>query len=126
MHDIQRTFNQPQPQEIRMTATEATYEHHFVMADKDADGNKITFGVIEDESGDIYWGYGHVLPDEFTAEVNRWFVHTGSVTDPDDLVQVGTPVEHLWATLDDEHGERFTLVDPQEIAEAFPVTRLML
>lgn len=106
-----------------MTET-STYEHHFVMSERDTDGNKITFVVIEDEGGDLYWGYGHVPADEFTDEVNRWLVHTNAATVPDDLIQVGTPVQHLWAVLDDD-GERFTLVDSPEVAEAFPVTRLM-
>jgi hypothetical protein len=102
----------------------ASYEHHFITNDGP------TFKMIEDESGDIWWGYGHREAEEFTGEVNRWLMHACGVTDPDDLFPANQTVEHLWATLDDEDGEHFTLVDAPEAAfagpEVFPITRLMI
>jgi hypothetical protein len=103
---------------------EATYEHHFVTNDGPI------FNMIEDESGDIFWGYGHVPPGEFLAEVNRWAIHVGAVDS--DHVMPDHKVEHLWARMDDQHGERFALVDKSWLGtkeaadDIFPVTRLML
>lgn len=103
-----------------------TYEHYFITLDKAVSSTgrdlDVRFNLIEDESGDIFWGYGHQEADEFTAEINRWWEHTGAVTAPEDLIQVGTPVEHLWAhSYDDE----FRLCD-KDADDAFPVTRLAL
>lgn len=83
------------------------------------------FAMIEDEAGDIWWGFGHRLPEEFTAEVNRWLVHTNAATVPEDLFPVSQAVEHLWVRLDDPDRERFTVVNESTDA-AFPVTRLMV
>jgi len=104
-----------------------TIEDRFVtrLADK-------TLNMIEDESGDIFWGYGHREGPEFIEEVNRWLIHECGVTVPDDLFALSQPVEHLWAQMDDEHGERFTLVNDygndtlKQAAGVFPVTRLMI
>jgi alkyl hydroperoxide reductase subunit AhpC len=96
----------------------------FITTEHDQDGNTLTFNMIEDESGDVFWGYGHREADEFTAEVNRWFVYCGIVTDPDDLIQVSTPVEHLHVRWNDEYRDRFTIME--NVNDAFPVTRLML
>lgn len=87
-----------------------------------------TLNMIEDERGDIWWGYGHREPSEFTNEVNQWLISECGATDPDDLIAKSQPVEHLWAQLDgdDEHSERFKLVTyPDPEAGVFPVTRLM-
>lgn len=106
---------------------DATCGHFFVTRD----GEKI-FNMIEDESGDIFWGYGHISQSELIEEVNRWLIHVALVTHPDDLISLNEPVEHLWARMDDEYGERFTLVNvpwlgTKEAADnLFPVTRLML
>lgn len=104
-----------------MTET-TTYEHHFITNDGPI------FNMIEDESGDIFWGYGHREGPEFIAEVNRWLVHTNAVsTVPDDLVPTSTRVDHLWATLENPGDECFALVeDPDEGDDVFPVTRLWL
>lgn len=104
-------------------------EDNFVMTDLDKDGNTLTFDVIEDESGDVYWGYGHVDPATFIAEINRWIVHTmgeeeAIYTDPDKLP---SKVDHLWAKYTSD--ERFELVEPtgtEADADTFPVTRLWL
>lgn len=98
------------------TTTEPTNERHFVTLDVSA-----RFAMIEDESGDVFWGYGHRDATEFITEVNRWLEHmgVGSYALPD-----GTPIEHRWARLDNEHGDRFSLVD-ESADDAFPVTRVM-
>lgn len=104
-------------------------ERTFITTDMTPSGTtgepvEITFNMIEDEDGETYWGYGHQDADEFTAEINRWSVHCGAITDPDDLIQVGTPVEHRYAKMTNE--ERFMLVEPGITPDIFPVTRLML
>lgn len=91
---------------------------NFVITDGDQ-----TFHVLEDEFGDIWWGYGHWEPGKFIDEVNHWLIHEHHVTDPDDLFPLSHRVEHLWATYEDE--EHFRLVDKAE-SQAFPVTRLMM
>lgn len=88
---------------------------NFVIKDGDQ-----TFYVLEDEDGDVWWGYGHWEPSRFTHEVNRWLIHTCGITDPDDLFPVSTKVDHLWAAFHDE--EHFRLVEPG--SNAFPVTRV--
>lgn len=107
-----------------MTNTETpTYEHHFVTLDKDADGNDVRFGLIEDESGGTFWGYGHVAASEFVAEVNRWIRHCG-LADEELPNEAPTPVDHLWACVQDDN---FRLIDHAEDAsDPFPVTRLRL
>lgn len=101
-----------------MTET-ATYEHHFVTNDGEI------FSLIEDEGGTI-WGYGHVPQPEFVAEANRWILHT---LGEDEKIRDATPVEHLWARVDENYDE-FVLVNPHAQPEltkdAFPVTRLSL
>ena len=97
-----------------------TVENLFITRDV----NK-TFNMIEDENGDKFWGYGHRDGSEFSEEVNRWLIHACGVTHPDDLFAANTTVEHLWARMDDECGEHFTLVTyPDPEAGVFPVTRL--
>lgn len=106
--------------------TAATYEHHFVTNDGPI------FNMIEDESGDVFWGYGHRDADEFTGEVNRWLIHVNAATVPDDLIRVGTPVEHLWAKYeceDPDGSDRFALtreLHEHDDDEIFPVTRLII
>jgi len=108
-------------------------EDNFVTLDQDKDGNRVTFNLIEDESGDTYWGYGHVDPRTFIAELNRWIVHTLGEgeeiwSDPDELAKAGTSVDHLWARYR-EDGEVFELVEPtmtEADASNFPVTRVWL
>lgn len=88
-----------------------------------------TFNMIEDESGDIWWGYGHQNAAEFTDEVNRWLICECGVTCPDDLFAATQPVEHLWARMNGDDDERFTLAEPtmrESDANLFPVTRLMM
>ena len=101
----------------------ATYEHHFVTNEPPI------FNMIEDESGDIFWGYGHRDGPEFIEEVNRWLVHACGACVPDDLFALSQPVEHLYARMDDEDGERFTLVEINGLPgcdnDVFPVTRLI-
>lgn len=90
---------------------------NFVITDGDE-----TFRVLEDENGDVWWGYGHWNPGEFIDEVNRWLIHLGALTDPDDMFHPEIhKIEHLWAKYRDE--EYFKLVDEPD-SEAFPVTRL--
>jgi len=105
-------------------ASTETYEHYFITHSGD-----LTFKMIEDEWGDIWWGYGHRESREFIEEVNRWLIAECGVTDPDDLFALNTRVEHLWARYDDldRVGEHFTLVDhPDPEAGVFPVTRLVM
>lgn len=88
-----------------------------------------TFHMIEDESGDIWWGYGHRESAEFTDEVNRWLIRECGVNHPDDLFAANQAVEHLWARMDDQCEERFILVEPtgtEADADVFPVTRLLI
>jgi hypothetical protein len=87
-----------------------------------------TFDIIEDEQGDVWWGYGHQDAEKFTDEVNRWLIRECGITDPDDLFPRSQAVEHLWAQFDpgDDNPERFKLVTyPDPEAGVFPVTRLM-
>lgn len=99
-------------------------EDNFVMIETDADNNPITFNTIEDESGDIFWGYGHQDADTFIDEINRWLVHTGAITDPDDfLFPQHHKVEHRYAKMTTD--ERFELTESDDDG-AFLVTRLML
>lgn len=96
-----------------------TYEHHFITNDGDI------FNLIEDESGGVYWGYGHIPAAEFIAEVNRWLLHCGC--DPNEPAPESTPVDHLWAKYDNDDDERFLLVkNPAPEDDAFPVTRSWL
>lgn len=106
-----------------MTAPEATYEHHFITIDQDEAGNNVRFNMIEDESGSIFWGYGHHEPHVFVAEVNRWMRHVG--VDDDELPnEATTPVEHLWARRVEDD---FKLTDNKnEDNDSFPITRLWL
>lgn len=91
-----------------------------------------TLNMIEDERGDIFWGYGHREASEFTNEVNQWLISECGATHPDDLFAASQPVEHLWARLDDKHEDRFRVVDKpwldtKEAADdVFPVTRLLV
>lgn len=100
----------------------ATYEHHFVTNDGPI------FQMIEDERGDIFWGYGHRDAEEFTDEVNRWLIHACGATVPDDLFAASQPVEHLWARYEGDNpdsSDHFVLAS-KDAADAFPVTRLWL
>lgn len=101
-----------------------TIESMFVTRDIDQ-----TFNMIEDEQGDVWWGYGHRDGPEFTEEVNRWLIHACGVTHPDDLFAASQPVEHLWARFVVGDDERFELVreaDAGSVENAFPVTRLAI
>lgn len=87
----------------------------------------VKFNLIEDEDGSTWWGYGHVDPDEFIAELNRWLDHTMGEAEPD--FELDTRVDHLWARFTDEHLERFVIIDPtgpDGDAGFFPVTRAWL
>lgn len=97
-------------------------EDSFITRDIDK-----TFNMIEDESGDLFWGYGHRDGPEFIEEVNRWLIHACGATVPDDLFPSSERVEHLWAKFDDQYREHFTLVEPtctEADAHIFAVTRL--
>jgi hypothetical protein len=120
-HIAQRNIIGQQSQEETMTKA---VEELFVTRVYDD-----TFNMIEDESGDIWWGYGHQNDAEFTDEVNRWLIRECGVTHPDDLFAANKPVEHLWARMNGDDDERFTLAEPvmrQCDADLFPVTRLMI
>ncbi len=101
------------------------YEHIFVTHDGE-------FNMIEDEWGDIWWGYGHREGPEFIEEVNRWLIHACGAKVPDDLFAASEKVEHLWATPEDPECERFKLVakpwlrSKEDADKVFPVTRLMI
>lgn len=100
----------------------STVDHRFVTQDIDK-----TFNMIEDEGGDLFWGYGHREGPEFTNEVNRWLIHACGITHPDDLFPASQSVEHLWARFIND--ERFELVRPadvESVPQAFPVTRLVV
>lgn len=103
-------------------------EDNFVMIDRDGDGNKLTFNMIEDESGDVFWGYGHIDPATFIGEVNRWLIHIGA--DPEHVFSTGEDVgsvERLWAKYENEDDERFKLVTARDLKVGetmFAVTRL--
>ena len=109
-------------------------EELFTTVDRDADGNVVTFGVVEDESGGTYWAFGHVDPAQFIAEVNRWLVHTVGedeqvYSDPEQLARAGPHVDWLHARMNGPDDERFTLglpVGRDSDADLFPVTRLQL
>lgn len=118
--------------ENQMTATQDTYEHHFITHDKaptPAGDIDVTFNLIEDERGDIYWGYGHVAQSDFVVEVNRWLEHVGC--DGGEIPDT-TPVDHLWAKYENDGDERFELVKDygsevlKKAADVFPVTRLWI
>jgi hypothetical protein len=101
-------------------------EDNFVTTDKDHFGNPVRFEMMEDESGDIFWAYGHVDPVKFVGEINRWLMHVGM--DIMALIVDHSGVEHLYARMD-EDGERFQIHGPtmtEADAHMFPVTRLML
>lgn len=101
----------------------STIEHRFITREPHK-----TFNMIEDESGDIFWGYGHRDGPEFIEEVNGWLIHACVAIDPDDLFATSTKVEHLWARFVVGNDERFELVRPAEVefvGQAFPVTRLI-
>ncbi len=88
-----------------------------------------TLNMIEDEQGDIWWGFGHREASEFTNEVNQWLISECGVTDPDDLFAASEPVEHLWARMSEKYDDRFTVCEPtgrESDAGLFPVTRLMI
>lgn len=104
--------------------TEATYEHHFVTLDKDGAGNTVTFKMIEDERGDIFWAYHHVPPRDFINEVNRYLANVDETIEPIEPMVDGPAVKHLWARMTDE--ERFEVVAWADDPEIFPVTRLMV
>ncbi|TQK29410.1 hypothetical protein FBY28_2413 [Arthrobacter sp. SLBN-53] len=101
----------------------------FVTHDQNADGTAITFAIVEDESGDVFWAHGHVPATEFIGEINRWLTHT---LDEDEVLRLDLPIDHLWAKFDDEHRDRFKLVDKpwlgtkEQADQVFPVTRLLL
>lgn len=101
----------------------------FITRDTRSDGTVVTFNMIEDEAGDIFWAHGHVPAAEFIGEINRWLTHT---VDEDEVLHLDLHVDHLWAKLDDEHPERFKLVDKpwlgtkEQADSVFPVTRLLL
>lgn len=105
-------------------------ENNFVMTDQDFFGNPCRFEVIEDESGDIFWAYGHVDPVKFIAEVNRWLMHVR--VDITALIVDITGVEHRHAFLENDDDEKFQILPQFNSAErraevrAFPVTRLIL
>jgi hypothetical protein len=97
-----------------------TYEHHFVTNDGPI------FNMIEDESGDVFWGYGHRDGREFIGEINRWLIHINAGTEPDYLIPLNERVEHLWASLEEPDGGRFRLVPACNDPEVFPVTRFLI
>lgn len=106
-----------------MTTPEATYEHHFVTNDGPI------FNLIEDEDGGTYWGYGHVEPQTFITEVNRWLTHCGLYND--DLAGPDTKVDHLWARYSPDTGEFHCVDKPwmgtkEAASDLFPVTRVWL
>ena len=110
----------------------ATYEHHFVTVDKESTPSGDVdrqFYLIGDENGDTWWGYGHVDPGDFIAEVNRWLKHCG-LSGPDYEIGYGHRVDHLWARYENDDEERFVLVKDhgndvlEKHADVFPVTRL--
>lgn len=107
-------------EEIKEIMTD-TFEQTFITRDIDT-----TFNMIEDESGDVFWGYGHREGPEFIEEVNRWLIHACGVIDPDDLFALSQPVEHFWAAMEEPDGERFKLVPADSDPNVFPVTRLMI
>lgn len=103
------------------------YEKYFITQDKTRDGHDIEFRMIEDEGGDIFWGYGHREGPEFVEEVNRWLIHVNAATVPDDLFALNTRVEHLYVTPVNPEFERFRRVEADSgDAVVVPVTRLMI
>jgi hypothetical protein len=107
----------------------ATYEHHFVTDDGPI------FQMIEDERGDIFWGYGHREGPEFIDEVNHWLIHVNAAMVPEDLIPLTQHVDHLWAKYDVESpdgSDHFKLVEDfgndllKKHADIFPVTRLVI
>lgn len=63
--------------------------------------------------------------------MNEWLISECGATDPDDLFAKSQPVEHLWARMNGDDPERFTVVSnpwlgTKEAADGlFPVTRLV-
>lgn len=110
------------------TIPTSVIKDQFVMTDRDADGNEVRFDIIEDESGDTYWAYGHDITEEgFKTELNRWLDHTGN----DTLSAVdGLDLKRLWAQYNPNEAEYFSLTEPPagrpHDSEKFPVTRVML
>lgn len=101
-------------------------EELLTTTDRDSAGNTVTFNMIEDESGDLFWTYGHGEPSEFAAEVNRWLTHLGM--DGGGLLAPDSKVEHLWARMSKTDEERFDLYEPtgsESDAHMFPVSRLI-
>lgn len=109
-------------------------EDSFRMSDLDKDGNVVVFDIVESEDGGTYWGYGHVEPEKFIAEVNRWIVHTMGeeeriYSDPEELAKAGAHVKHLWAACSSDKDELFTVPAAENLTpgpDTFPVTRLWL
>lgn len=97
-----------------------TREDNFITRDIGA-----TFNMIEDESGDMFWGYGHRAGYEFIEEINRWLIHINAATVPDDLIPLNHRIDHFWASFDEPDGERFKLVPACDDPNVFPVTRLL-
>lgn len=107
-----------------MSEEAKTYEHHFITKDKNEAGHMLTFNMIEDESGDVFWAYHHVEPREFIEEVNRWLKNCA--VPEEQLIQPlidGPAVKHLWARMIDD--ERFKICQWEAGGHIFPVTRLM-
>jgi hypothetical protein len=105
-------------------------EDQFHMSDKNEHGMIVTFDIIEDESGDTYWAYGHdITPERFTEELSRWLAHTTNETLS---VHKDTPLhlDRLWAQYNPNQAEYFSLTEPPAChpsdSEKFPVTRVML
>ncbi len=103
----------------------------FVTHDSTYEGDPISFNIIEDEDGDVFWGYGHQRAEEFLGEINRWLVHVGLDDPENELVSLaahGRSVNHLWARMKDASDERFDLVKSvyDRLDDCFPVTRLVL
>lgn len=95
-----------------------TYAHHFVTLDKmptPSGDSDVRFNLIESEDGGTYWAYGHVLREDFIAELDRWLEHVGVEPTTEDM-----PIDHMWAKYDDS-GD-FILTESGD-REAFPVTR---
>lgn len=82
-----------------------------------------TFRMIEDEWGDLFWGYGHREAAEFVGEVNSWLRHVGIFED--ELIPADHCIDHLWVKFDEGRDGYFTVVEPHSFT-SFPVTRLML
>ena len=97
----------------------------FVTFDRDKDGNDLRFEMIEDESGDVFWAYGHVPAPKLIDEVNAWFIHVDVVTNSFDLLFPDTTKVTYHAADLDADNERFTITNTPG-ADSLPVTRLVL